>query len=251
MVHALHASPASAQNAGFPVDPPSHPPSASAPPPATPPPAVAPPASIPSAAPAASPALAPSPAAPAVVPAQPATTVAPSLPQPPQLTLSPPAGLAPSVAWSPPAILPYRDGIPIPPGYHVEKRAATGLIGTGLGMLAVGYVVGLGLAIDHDFEGGLGWMAVPVIGAWPAVAGSEVKCTAQDVPAAKQCLSEAYDQATTIAIVAVDGMVQATGVALLVAGLLSGRSELVRDDLQVSARQRPEGGFDLGVRGSF
>ena len=71
------------------------------------------------------------------------------------------------------------------------------------------------------------------------------------MPAAKQCLSDAYNQATTIAIVAVDGMVQATGVVLLVAGLLSGRSELVRDDLHVSAQQRPEGGLNLTVHGRF
>ena len=105
--------------------------------------------------------------------------------------------------------------------------------------------------MSHDFDGSLGWMAVPVVGAWPAVAGSNVTCTAQDVPAAKKCLSDAYNQATTIAIVAVDGMVQATGVVLLVAGLLSGHSELVRDDVQVSARQRPEGGFDLSLHGRF
>jgi hypothetical protein len=157
----------------------------------------------------------------------------------------------PALPLGSPAILPYRSGLPVPPGYHVEHRAASGLIGTGIGTIALGYVVGLGVASSHDFDGSLGWMAVPVIGAWPAVAGSHVSCSAQDVPGAKQCLSDAYNQATTIAIVAVDGMVQATGVVLLVAGLLSGHSELVRDDLQVSARQRPEGGFDIGVRGSF
>lgn len=167
--------------------------------------------------------------------------------------MPPIASLAPQVAapLGAPAILPYRNGLPVPAGYHVEKRAASGLIGTGIGTVALGYVVGLGVAASHDFEGSLGWMAVPVLGAWPAVAGSHVSCNAQDVPAAKQCLSDAYNQATTIAIVAVDGMVQATGVVLLIAGLLSGRSELVRDDLTLTARQRAEGGFDLGVHGRF
>lgn len=193
---------------------------------------VAPPAPRPAAALAPPPAVAPSP--------EPKALEVPSRDRSP-------SGALPAA----PAILPYRDGLPIPAGYHVEHRAAGGLIGTGIATLAIGYAAGLGVATSHDFEGSLGWMAVPIIGAWPAVAGSEVKCTADDVPAAKKCLSDAYNQATTIAIVAVDGMVQATGVVLLVAGLLSGRSELVRDDLHISARQRPEGGFDLGVYGRF
>ena len=188
--------------------------------------------------------VSPPPAAPiapvAVAPIAPATAEVP--------VAAPPRAVAPPGA---PAILPYRDGFPVPAGYHVEHRAAGGLIGTGLATAAVGYVAGLGVAMSHDFDGSLGWMAVPVVGAWPAVAGSNVTCTAQDVPAAKKCLSDAYNQATTIAIVAVDGMVQATGVVLLVAGLLSGHSELVRDDVQLSARQRPEGGFDLSVHGRF
>jgi len=140
----------------------------------------------------------------------------------------------------------------VPPGYHVEKRAAMGLIGTGIGMAALGYVVGLGVAASHDFEGSLGWMTVPIVGPWPAVAGNRVYCGAQTVDAARHCLDDAYVRATTIAIVAVDGMVQATGVALLVAGLLSGNSELVRDDkVHVTAWQRPDGGVEWRLSGKF
>jgi hypothetical protein len=248
------AVPAHAQSAGgFPVDPPPAP----APVRAQPAPVAPAPAPAPVAIPRAS-TPTPAPASPAPVPAAPAAQPAP--PAPPSRPL-PPSAAPPeaSVASAPiplspaaPAILPYRDGLPVPPGYHVETRSAGGLIGTGIGMTALGYIVGLGVGVDHHFEGSLGWLVVPVVGAWPAVAGSKITCRAETVEAAKKCLDNAYTQATTIAIVAVDGMVQATGVALLVAGLLSGRSELVRDDqVRVSARRRPEGGFELGVFGRF
>ncbi len=150
-----------------------------------------------------------------------------------------------------PAILPYRKEFPVPAGYHVEERSASGLIITGAATVGVGYLVGLGVGIDHSFEGSLGWLAVPIVGAWPAIAGSKVHCSAETVDAAKKCLDNAYNQATTIAVVAVDGMVQVTGLVVLLAGLASGHSELVRDDLQLSAHRRPDGGFELGVHGRF
>ena len=236
---------------GFPLDPPPRPPASSAVPPAAPRP-VAPP-------PAVAPPVMPRPAAPppALAPVAPPTAAPlPTLPTPLSPTAPPPQAVAATPALAPwslsaPALLPYRDGLPVPPGYHVEKRSATGLIGTGIGMTALGYIVGLGVGVDHHFEGSLGWLVVPIVGAWPAVAGNKITCQAETVDGAKRCLGDAYTQATTIAIVAVDGMVQATGVALLVAGLLSGHSELVRDDVQVTARQRPEGGFDFGLSGRF
>ena len=220
---------------GFPVDEPA---------PVTPPPQPQPPASAPPVAPPAAlppPVVsAPSPAAPPVAP--------PTAPEGETRAAAPaPANL------SLPYVLPYRSGVPVPPGYHVESHGATGLIVTGAITLGLGYVVALGLGLDSSFSGSRGWLAVPVVGPWPAVGGEKITCVAETVPEARQCLDRASNTATTLALMAVDGMVQTTGLALLIAGLATRHSELVRDDLpvNVSARQRPEGGFDLGVSGRF
>lgn len=142
----------------------------------------------------------------------------------------------------------------MPRGYHVEKRAASGLIVTGLLTLSTGYAVGLGIGLDRGFDGSLGWLAVPVLGAWPALAGRDIQCAAETVEQAKKCLYDASNEATTVALVAIDGMVQTTGLVLLLAGLASGHSELVRDgvgDVHVTAGRRREGGFELGLEGRF
>jgi hypothetical protein len=181
-------------------------------------------------------------------------------PAPATPTTESPAPTYPAAALPPvgdprlPALLPYRDGFPIPPGYHIEKRAASGLIITGALTLGAGYVIGLGIGLDKGFDGSLGWLLVPVVGAWPAVAGRKIQCLATTVDEAKACLDSASKEATTVALVAVDGMIQSTGFLLFLAGLASGHPELVRDgfgDVKVSAHRRREGGFELGLEGRF
>jgi hypothetical protein len=144
--------------------------------------------------------------------------------------------------------------LPVPPGYHIEKRPASGLILTGALTLAAGYVVGLGIGLDKGFDGSLGWLALPVFGAWPALAGRKISCVAVTVEEAKRCLDSASKEATTVALVAVDGMIQTTGFLILLAGLASGHPELVRDgfgEVHVTAGRRREGGFELGFEGRF
>jgi len=161
--------------------------------------------------------------------------------------------LSPSALGLPP-LLPYRDGLPVPAGYHVEDRSAKGLVYTGALSLAASYAAGIGIGLGYKFEGGLGWLAVPVVGAWPAIAGHKIKCSTVDVEAARQCLKQANREVTKVVLVAIDGMVQTTSLLLLFAGLASGHQELVLDSWtvqQVSATQRPEGGFDINVAGRF
>jgi hypothetical protein len=151
-----------------------------------------------------------------------------------------------------PLVLPYRTGMPVPPGYHVESSGSPGLAWTGASALVVGYVVAIGIGANNSFDSGKGWLAAPVVGPWPAVANAKIKCTADTVEEARKCLDRASNTATTLALIAVDGMIQTTGLLLLIAGLANRHSELVRDDVAVhlSARQLP-GGFDLGVAGHF
>ncbi|MFO7178789.1 MAG: hypothetical protein DIU78_008835 [Pseudomonadota bacterium] len=196
-------------------------------------------------------------------PSSPARTPLPP-PSPPGLALAEPAGPpAPFV----PRVLPYRDGDPVPPGYRVETRPATGLLLTGGITLAAGYLVGLGVAQNHRFAGSMGWMAVPLVGPWGAIGGRTFQCEItgtkvssiddfDDVRTAEQaeaCVRRAQREATTVAALAVDGMLQAIGAVVFVAGLASSTKELVwtgATGLRISARPR-SGGFDLGVTGEF
>ena len=187
--------------------------------------------------------------------------------------LAEPAETAKEKALPPPAgfplVLPYRLGVPIPRGYHVEHRPATGLLVTGGVTLGVGYLTGLGIGLHYEFENGTGWTVLPVVGPWAAIGARDFKCdvngiddiddiddinTEETANEAEQCIRRAQSEALSIALLAVDGMIQATGAILLVAGLASGVDELVWDGLgsvKVTAHARPEGGGELKVFGKF
>jgi hypothetical protein len=104
-------------------------------------------------------------------------------------------------------------------------------------------------------EDGMGWVFVPIVGPWAAIGSRRFTCGAETVTEAEKCLHDAYSEATTIAALAVDGMLQATGLVVTAAALGSGREELVRDDvrssLRLSAGARREGGFNVGLGGRF
>jgi len=52
----------------------------------------------------------------------------------------------PPIVAPPRRVLPYNDGDPVPPGYHVERRHPKWMIGTGAGALAGGYLISLTIA---------------------------------------------------------------------------------------------------------
>lgn len=206
-----------------------------------------------------SPSVAPAPVTPApVVTSAPVTaasvTSAPTLPphRPPP-AVSGLEGLPP--------LLPYKSGLPVPAGYRVVRRPATGLtVGGGL-TFAAAYLAGLGLAASQNFENGTGYTAIPLIGPWAAIGGRSFSCkvpiTANATGAAVQralnaCVGEAFDEVTSVVFLTADGLIQATGAVLFFVGLASGRDELVRKDLpKTSVRALPGGGFALSVGGHF
>lgn len=233
-----------------------------APPGASTPPAVAPP-------PPSSPASASRPA-PSVTPsASPSPRPTPSAAVTPPPKVAPPAAVpaaagsaTESAALQPtpavangfyPALLPYRAGLPIPPGYRVEHRAATGIIVGGLATFGIAY--GTALVIAASAKGdGTGWLGVPVIGPWAAIGARSYHCT-NDPLLANQCVSGAFSEVQTIAALSADGVIQAAGAVLFVVGLASGHDELVRTDLPVSFRVLPRkvgaDGFGFGLDGRF
>jgi hypothetical protein len=153
-----------------------------------------------------------------------------------------------------PAILPYREGLPIPPGYRVEHRSANGLIAGGLATLGVAYGAAIAVALGDNFKDGTGWTIVPVIGPWAAIGARSFHCD-NDPLKANQCVKNAFSEVQTIAILSADAVVQATGAVLFLAGLGSGEDELVRSDIEAGVRVTPRAvgasGFGIGFDGHF
>ena len=153
-----------------------------------------------------------------------------------------------------PALLPYREGLPVPPGYRVEHRSANGLVAAGLASFLAAYGTALVVGAGESFSDGTGWLVVPVIGPWAAIGARTYHCD-NDPTHANQCIHGAFNQVQTIAILSGDAVVQATGAVLFLAGLGSGRDELVRSDLQAGVRVTPQvvgaTGFGLGFNGRF
>lgn len=156
--------------------------------------------------------------------------------------------------------MPYRKGLPVPPGYRVVERANSGLtIGGGVTFL-LAYAAGLGLAASQSFDNGTAYTAIPVAGPWAAIGGRTFKCKAPVTTntvqalqkAINKCVGTAFDEVTTVVFLTADGLVQATGAALFFVGLATGYDELVREDLPKTALTVfPEGGMGLSVSGSF
>ena len=166
---------ARATNASFPE--PAAPPAAAPParraPPAAPPPAAPPPVYTPPAA--APPVYTPPPAA--------APAPAAAAPYAPPVNTSLPA-YQPSVSGlaALPPLLPYRKGLPVPPGYRVVERAATSLtLGGGL-TFAAAYLAGLGLAASQGFDTAR-LHGIQVAGPWAAIGGRTFKCKSRSRPA--------------------------------------------------------------------
>jgi hypothetical protein len=168
--------------------------------------------------------------------------------------------LAPSHLASLPPLLPYRKGLPVPAGYRVVQRSATGLTVGGAMTFLASYAAGIGLAASQSFENGTGYVAIPVAGPWAAIGGRTFKCKAPVTTntvqalqkAINKCVGTAFDEVTTVVFLTADGLLQATGAALFFIGLASGYQELVREDLPKTAVTfLPEGGMSLSLSGRF
>ena len=158
--------------------------------------------------------------------------------------------------------MPYKKGLPVPPGYRVVERSATGLtVGGGL-TFGAAYAAGLALAASQGFDNGTGYTAIPVIGPWAAIGGRTFNCKVAVATssvssvalqkAINKCVGFAFDEVTTVVFLTADGLVQATGAVLFFIGLASGYEELVRDDLPKAAvYPLPGGGGGFSLSGSF
>lgn len=153
-------------------------------------------------------------------------------------------------------MLPYYDGMPVPPGYEVVNHPATGIITGGLVGFGVSYSAGIVVGATQGFKNATGWLAAPIAGPWLAIAERQYEqCKTSTVEQARRCVQKAVGEVQFITFVAVDGVFQLATGFLTLAGLLSSRDELIREDLLPKVSVIPPGPgrreWALSVQGRF
>ena len=142
---------------------------------------------------------------------------APAPPPPPgfEPQAGPPPGyyVPTTVAASGPRrITDWEEGEPIPPGYHPITRIRKGLVIGGAVTFGVIYLTNvLVAAVAHDVGSSLAPLYVPIVGPFIQIGNTST--------------------ATGNVFLVLDGLLQAGGVAMLVAGIAAPKTLLVRNDL--------------------
>ena len=143
----------------------------------------------------------------------------------------------------------------MPPGYQVVYRPATGLLVGGLIGMGASYGAALIVGATQGFGNATGWLALPLAGPWLAIAERQYEqCRTATVQQARRCVSKAVGEVQFITFVAVDGVFQLASSMLILAGAISGKDELIRQDLvHVDVRPSPTGSVDwaVSVQGNF
>lgn len=123
----------------------------------------------------------------------------------------------------------YREGTPIPSGYHLEELPRAGLVKAGFIVTGVAYSMGLIGAFSADFANESGWLALPFAGPWITIGRREYGCfgkrRTEDGYDAAKCLGD-----TVVLPLIFLGMAQAAGGTLLAVGYIATREWAVRDD---------------------
>ena len=179
-------------------------------------------------------------AAPEALPSPPAAAPA-AVEAPPAGYAPPPAGYAlppgdsPPPAVSPPArrvvfvgaeTLPYKDGYPIPEGYHPEMRMRQGLViagGVTFGAMYLFSAAGAAASADKS-------LFVPIAGPFLQLGNIDFTSTTE---------GRAFAGLAAVVLV-VDGLAQLAGAAMLLAGLTTKKEVLVRGPVTgVTVRATP------------
>ncbi len=147
-----------------------------------------------------------------------------------------------------PAVLPYVEGSPVPRGYILEEYHPRGLVIGGAVTLGVLYAISLSVASSNNFDTANGWLAVPVIGPFGWLAARKTPTCGTD-PYTYTC----SDESSNRAMVALDGMGQAAGAAMFIAGMAITRKRLLLVDQQevIVAPYASSSGSGLRIFGRF
>lgn len=155
--------------------------------------------------------------------------------QPPPGYGQPPPGYYPPPGYGPqyypqkdtrPRVIEYDEGQPIPQGYHLRTKVRGGLIGGGAGMLGglwlISVITGAIMSTAYEATGNDGDMYVPM---FAPVLGPFIT-----MGTAARDLSGVSN-----AFLALDGIVQTGGLAMIILGVALPKQELVRDTAGVPA----------------
>lgn len=168
-------------------------------------------------------------------------------------TSSPPPTTAPTQTWSPDAAPPPYAAPAAYPAYGQPATSPTfgfgttpsaptrdtavdddedesGGVGTtfwlGVGMVGVPYATGLGIAGGEGFANGSGWLAAPVLGPWLALSGRSDPCNGiDDEKEVDSDVGKCVAEPIVRGMLVLDGVLQATGVVLMVVGGTSGKKD--------------------------
>jgi hypothetical protein len=133
--------------------------------------------------------------------------------------------------------MPFEEGQPIPPGYRVETRARRGLIVGGAVTFGVLYLLSAftaSIAVDGG-DSDFGSLFIPVAGPFVTIGTADA------------------EGAGTFALV-LDGVGQAGGVAMFIAGMMTEEKFLLRNDqakISVTPMMMGNSSFGLGLRGAL
>ena len=137
---------------------------------------------------------------------------APGYPQP---------GVAPPLILGPASGIPYHNGWPVPPSYHLESRTRKAMVWTGAAMFGGLYLLSLGALTNPGGE----WMLIPIAG--PVLWARH-----------QECASPCDDIGTPILTVFLAGG-ETVGAALLASGFLFKRQWLVPGEAHAASARRP------------
>ncbi len=166
--------------------------------------------------------------------------------QPPQYgvpTYPHPYGAPPTVL---PRRKPYREGDPIPPGYHLESHPRSGLVTAGWILTGIGYGTGMMAALSADFANETGWLAVPFVGPWMTL-GKRRSCGEQEDGTVVDCVGDVFAVMGLIT----DGIIQTLGGTFLLIGYTATKEVLVLDTAIQVRPMRVGTGYGAGVSGAF
>lgn len=171
----------------------------------------------------------------------------PALPAPPPPTSSVPNAypISPRDYGAGPDTLGFREGMFIPPGYHLSTRPHRILLLSGVGMITAAYVLGLTIGAFEGFDNQKGWLFLPIAG--PFIASSR----------RRNCSTSSLDVCTVndagaSTFLVIDGVVQGAGALTMLLAVAVQEKVLRRNDAGVIvAPSAIAGGAGVTALGRF
>jgi hypothetical protein len=161
-------------------------------------------------------------------PPPPAYYTAPMFPAPSQSAPAQPNAypVSPRDYGAGPDTLGFREGMFVPPGYHLSHRPHRAVLVSGVSLLAGAYLLGLTAGALDGFDNQKGWLFLPVAGPWLA-SSQRHGCDGSSFVTCK-----VNDSSATV-LLAIDGLAQGAGAFTMLLAIAIQEKVLVRNDAQV------------------